>query len=300
MFDFLKGTKTELTLTPDRADGVYFPGETIAISVKIQPDKDLKLQGGQLNLTGTERYNIYSKESHYDSTHHRQETRNVHVWEESDFFGRTENFLGETTLPANAPQRYDFKFNLPTNALPSCRGEILQINWQAKVKLDRPLAADLNVVAELQVRSLAPSQVSQPVEYGGYCESGDANMYFLLPGLKTVIGEKITGDLRILPLKNFDADEVRLELVYLEDVPEDMGNQHNTAFPFTLAGNTKFIAGQQQTIPIQASLPPYAPPTIQTPHGSVSWKMKAILARPLHPDACIEKGFLVYSAKALE
>jgi hypothetical protein len=47
------GEGGELTLTLDRADGVYRPGEVIGITVEIQPAKDLKLRAGRVRLSGT-------------------------------------------------------------------------------------------------------------------------------------------------------------------------------------------------------------------------------------------------------
>jgi hypothetical protein len=295
MFDFLKGEKTEIVVTLDRPNGIYLPGETAGVTVEIQPDKDLKLKGALVRLSGTEQYKYGSTSSSTDSDGNTTEDTNYY-WAYNEFFAREEKFLGETTLPGSKPQRYSFQMSLPADALPSCAGEIVRIYWKFSVKLDRRLAGDLHAETELCVRPLTPSLNLQPGEYGKSDQPNEAELALILPGLETVAGQQLDGQLRILPRKDLGC-EVRLELVRNEYVSYGDGNFEHKAFPLKLAGNTKFTAGQQQTIPFQASIPPDAAPSIKTPNGEITWTIKGILARRLRQDITVEQDFSVHLAK---
>ena len=141
---------------------------------------------------------------------------------------------------------------LPTAALPSCAGQIVHVRWQVDVKLDRHLTGDLQAKADLSVRSLPPGQDAQPGAYTASDGPSEVELAFILPGLKAVAGQQLSGELRILPRKDF-AGKVRVELVRREHVPFDRGNHSEKSFPLELARNTEFTAGQQQTIPFQYS-----------------------------------------------
>ena len=56
MLNFLKAKKPELTVTLDRPNGIYQPGETVGVSVEILPNKDMKLKAALVELSGTEKY----------------------------------------------------------------------------------------------------------------------------------------------------------------------------------------------------------------------------------------------------
>ena len=105
----------------------------------------------------------------------------------------------------------------------------------------------------------------------------------------------LSGQLRILPRKDF-AGKVRVELVQREHVPFDRGNHSEKSFRLELTGNTRFTAGQQQTIPFQLPIPPDAAPSVQTPHGSITWALKGTVDRHLRGDFTIEQSVEVFSA----
>jgi len=115
------------------------------------------------------------------------------------------------------------------------------------------------------VRALTgPRLAVQSGEYGKSDEPSEAELAFILPGLEAVAGQQLSGQLRVLPRKDF-ACQVRLELARNEYVSYDQGNYSSKVFPLKLAENIKFTAGQQQTIPFQVSIPPDAAPSIKTP-----------------------------------
>jgi hypothetical protein len=293
MLNFLKAKKPELTITLDRPNGVYYPGETVGVTVEVQPGKDLKVQGAQVTLSGIEEYKYRTRRHSTDSDGNTSDDYS-YAWKHNELFASEENFLGETTLPAGTPQRYSFQISLPAGALPSCAGEIVHVRWQVDVKLDRRLLGDLHTKADLSVHSLSPSLAAQPGEYRPSDNPSEVELAFILPGLKAVAGQLLNGQLRILPRKNF-AGKLRVELVRRESVPYDRGNHSEKSFSAELAGKNEFTAEQQQTIPFQLPIPPDAAPSIQAPHGSITWVLKGVVDRQLRSDFTIEQNVEVYS-----
>ena len=298
MFNFLKGEKTEIAVTLDRPNGTYFPGETIGVTVTITPDKELKLKKAVVKLSGSEAYQYLTTTTSTDSEGNESEEVS-YEWAGSELFVSEENFLGETTLPAGATQRYSFQMKIPDEGLPTCIGEIVRLEWQVNVKFTsaRFLGSDPQAQADLRVLSPAPGVQVQAGEYGGSNEPGEADLALLLPGLEALPGQLVNGQLRILPRKDFAA-EVRLEMVRDENVSYDRGNQCKKSFPVKLAGKTKFVAGQMLTLPFQVTIPQDAPPSIQTPNGSIIWVIKGVLGRTLRKDTQIEQTIMVYQPKA--
>lgn len=295
---FNKSQPSQLTVTLDRADGVYRPGEVIGITVEVQPAKDLKVRGGRVRLSGTEHYQVCSLVLSTDSDG-KSTQRYSYEWWSDGFFAEDEAFLSDTTLPADVPQRYTFQARVPAGAAPTSTGEILRVEWLVEVKVDRPLAGDLNAEAVVRVPALASGGAAPapPTAYGVSDEPQEAELALVLPGLEAVAGQPVNGELRILPRKDFSA-AVRLELVRSENVPVNQGQSKEKSYVVKLAGSTKFKAGQPQVIPFQAPLPPDAPPSLQMPHGTLTWTVKGILARRLRRDTRIQQAITVFSETA--
>lgn len=286
----------ELQLTLDRADGVYRPGEVVGITVEVQPARELKLRSGTLRVTGTVHFEIRSRVTSTDSDGNTTQT-DSYSWAQSELFAVEETFLSETTLPSGVAERFTFQAQLPPDALPTCHGEILHVAWRVEAKLDRPLAGDLNAAAVVRVLGLAPGGEAPPQAYGASDEPQEAELALVLPGLAAVAGEPFSGHLRVLPHKDFRAAEVRLELERTEHVPLSEGYTKSRTYTLKLAGSTQFKAGQPQSFPFQAPLPPDAPPSLQTGYGTRTWTMKGILNRRLRRDTSVAQAFTVFTGR---
>lgn len=310
MFNLFKGNKPEFTVTLDRPNGTYAPGETISITVEFKPNTELKLQGAQAKLSCMEHYELATETTDSDGTLSKD-----HYWGKNEFFVAKQDFLSETTLPGGYPQRYSFQMELPAHAPASCSGEIIRIEWHISVKLERAfsrvtkvlfwitsvklkrlLAPDWHAEPKLLVFSLAPSKEVQLSEYGESNEPNEVQLALRLPGLKTAAGQVLSGQLRILPHKGFTS-AVRVELVCTESVPYDCGNQRQKKLQFNLAESTQFIAGQEQAIPFQIPIPQDGLPSIKANNGSITWTLRGVLDRRLRQDTIIEQNLEVCSAR---
>lgn len=293
MLNFIKKQKSDIVVTLDRPNATYLPGETVHITVDIQPAKELKIQGAQVKLSGTEHYQY--RMVHYSSGTSGNRTRHENTkWAEQELFAQEAVLLNDTVLPPDTPQHFTLAIKLPDDALPSYRGQILRVEWEVDAKLDRRLAADTHEKIAIQVRAAAPGVKTQATAYGASNEPDQADMALLLPGLEVVAGQTLAGQLRVQAHKDFNASEVRLELVCTEYVSFDHGNEQITTTSVRLAGNTQFASGQTKTFPFEIAVPE-STPTVQTAHGTARWTIKGILARRLRKDTSVEQELEVYT-----
>jgi hypothetical protein len=135
MFNFLKGKQQELIVILDRPDGIYRPGETVNISVDIQPKNKLELVGVRVQLKGFEGrvfHGTYLDSNTYDYISTPTEGT---LWNYTEFFAKEEKILDEITLPSGTLRHYSFQMSIPSEASPSFVGEDLIVRWQVNVKL---------------------------------------------------------------------------------------------------------------------------------------------------------------------
>jgi hypothetical protein len=158
----------------------------IGITVAIQPAKDYKVRAGRLRLSGTEHFQYCTQVSTTDADGNTTQSYS-YEWGRNEFYAEDAEFLGETTLASSTPERFTFQTRLPANALPTCMGEILRVEWLVEVKLDRPLAGDLNAKVVVRVPAPAPGREAQPGEYGVSDEPREAELALFKAGQQQVI-----------------------------------------------------------------------------------------------------------------
>ncbi|MBI5879086.1 MAG: sporulation protein [Chloroflexi bacterium] len=298
MFDFLKGAKATMTVTLDRAaNQAYLPGETVRAQIVVETQGEFKVQEGRVALVYIEDYQYRDERATTDSDgDHSREI--VKVWGKSEAEVQRVVFAREGPLPKNVRQTFDYSVAIPPQALPSLTGgAILKSRWVVKATLDRRLASDVNTEAMLTVVTLALGTNRAPGEFGASNEPNEAALSLALPGHEFVPGETISGQFSVRPAKNFDASEVRVELVCLENVPREKGNTHEGIAKVKLAGGTKFQAGQPIVFPFSVAVPAVAPASANTPNGSITWVLKGVLSRTLRSDTRVEEPVLVYPAR---
>ena len=302
MFDFLKGGSTSVKLTLDRATGQdatlvnpYYLGETVRARVTLISEKEIKVQQGRVALVYQEEYQ-YKHRQHSSSRGHST-TSVVTTWATDNQEATRQIFLGEASIPAGTQKTYEFDLPIPTNAAPSSQAEIIHIKWMVKATLDRKLAGDIESCVELPVCSVTPGAIGQPVEVGGSNEPDEANLILTLPSKEWVMGDTLAGQLQVTPQKAFDVTEIRVELVRRERVSRDLGNEHETVLPVKLAGGTRFQPGQNLTLPFNLTIPSGVPATFRTPHSTLGWTLRGILARRLRKDTLLEEEILIYNGR---
>jgi hypothetical protein len=195
-------------------------------------------------------------------------------------------------------QTYEFSAVIPASATPTCDGgRIVRAKWLVKATLDRKMAGDFEDKAELMVFVAPPGKMVDAGEFGFSNEPKEANLALTLPCKEWALGETIQGQFIVRPQKEFEATEVRIELVRLEQVPRDKGNEYREEVKVKLAGKTKFQAGQDMKYPFSVAIPSPRPVTWRTRNSVVTWQVKGVLARFLRGDTHVEEEILVYSGR---
>ncbi len=297
MFDFLKGGKAQVRLEIDSPDQTYTAGKTIHAVATIDGEKDLKIQQGRITLVCREEYQYRRRSTSTDSDGDR--STSVHTsWGTDERTIYEQVFVGETVIRAATTQTFRFDMPIPPDATPTCAdGKIVRVHWWLKGTLDRKLASDVAEKAEIRVLSILPHEMAHPGEYGRSNELGEAHMALVLPSDKFALGETITGELVIRPQKSFDVTEIRAELEMKEEVPRDEGNQFKKQVKVKLEGKTKLQPGQEQRYPFSIAIPANSPVTFKTPHSSVTWTLRGVLARFMRGDTRVDGEVTVYSAR---
>ena len=279
--------KHELSVTLDRSDGVYYPGENIQVLVELCPDRPLQIRGALVRLVGIEDYRYRTLNTY------QNRVREEHCWEQNEFFASKEKFLDATTLEKNVSRQYSLIVPVPAGALPSFTGDILQVSWKIDITLDRQVAQDIHAEAGVCIR-LRGDEFEPPLLESGVSSNPDAaELGFDLPDWKIRSGEAFTGRFNVLPFADFDA-RVRVELVQKTYVPRDRGNHNENCLSVNLADRMEFVAGQQQGFDFDVAIPEDVVPTVQTPNGSSEWLLRGILDRRLWKDTRIEQGVVIY------
>lgn len=295
MFNIFKSVKVQLDLKLDRQ--IYAPGDTIYAHITLQNEKEFNIQGGRFTLTCQQKYQY--KRKHRDSNGH---TSVDTTWGTHDTQVFRFDFLPEMILQAGT-QTFETSFTLEADSLPSAKGDILSVTWFARATLDRKLAADTNSEVEITVVTANPPDVaSAPIgqEYGLVNEPDEVRMTFLLNTKEVTGGARLAGRLRIFPLKDFTANEVRLALTrdeYVSDVSETgyENKKEIVVAEVKLAGKTPLQTGQYQEFPFTLDLPPAMAPSVQFNVGALTYRLQGILARTLRKDTRVEEEVRVYS-----
>ncbi len=297
MFDFLKGGKATISLDVDKPTASYVPGETIHARVNVRGEKDLKIQKGVLTLVTREEYERQYEDRERDSDgDYRDVDRKSWTTDEQVVWNN--QFLGETTVRGGSDQTFEFDIPIPSNAPPTLEGgKILKLNWLLKATLDRKMASDVEAKTDIYVYRLPTGQTSPGGTFGTSSDPGDTQLSLTLPALEFALGEKISGELLIRPVKEFEVTEIRVELRRLESIPEALGNEHTATISFKLSGGTKLTPGQDLKFPFQVSLPGSAPITAATRHGSIAWSIVAVLSRRLRADTNAPVDIFIFNAR---
>jgi sporulation-control protein spo0M len=297
MFDFLKGGKANVTVTLDRPVQPYLVGETVQARINIQGQKDLKIQEARVQLVCHEEYQYKSESRSTDSDGH-VDTSEQTRWATDEQVVQRQQLMPEGTIPANFNQTFEFAAPITAGLPPTLDGgRIVRAKWMVKVTLDRKLAGDTEVTADLLVFSAPTGQAGGAGQYGFSNAPSDAEMVLSLPGKECGLGETIQGELIVRPQKAFDVSEIRVEITREELVPRDRGNKYRESKAVKVAGKTRLEPGQTLTLPFAIQVPTAVPVTMRSRNSSVTWSLSGILARTLRADTRVEEEIFVFSGR---
>lgn len=273
------GKLPEVFIRLERADGVYYPGETVRAHITIAAEDDAKFKEIRAGLLFEEKYQIIDRQRDSDG-----DVSYVHVWRTNEQWAAREQIATEG-FPKGFRQTYVYEWRLPDDPHPYCQAKIVVARWLVKATIDRTLARDVNAEAPLYVVRPAPAQVSQ----GG--ESVDENtapevvdVRFQLPRLEYVQGETVAGRVVVEPRQDLNPRSLNLSLLRHEVVPAGDRTNIENVFERQQQFSVRPRAGQPFALDFELAIPANWCPTYSSHDASVAWRVNATLDLPWKRD----------------
>ena len=291
---FEKGA--EITLTIDRPQGPYYPGEVIHATLGLQVDKAVKVREVRVVLLLQSKYKTLVQQEEEDPTTHAKTTKTVEQQNSDEKEIDKQTPLHEGTI--NAGQTLTIDLHIPPDAVPVYLSPNIETHWVVKATVDRSMASDSNAEIQLPLIVPPPGTYNNQGEFGTSTNLDVAAMRISLPRLEYAAGETLNGELILEPAQDFEGREVRIELLQRERVTG--GSQPNEAETsdqkMQLAGTTKYQRGNAVRYNFSLAVAPKGRPTFSSPTATAQWILKATVDRPWASDAESTQEIYVYSA----
>jgi len=273
------GKLPEVSIQLERADGVYYPGETVRAQVTVAAEDGAKFKEIRAGLLFEEKYQIIDRSRDSDG-----DVSYTHVWRTNEQWAAREQ-LATAGLPKGFRQTYDYEWRLPDDPHPYCYAKILQSRWLVKATVDRTLARDVNAEAPLYVVQPAPPRWAQGRESADENTAPDvAQMRFQLPRLEYVQGETIAGRVVIEPRQDINPRSLNLSLLRHEVVPVGDRTNVENVFERQQQFAVQLRAGQPHALDFEFAIPANWCPTYASHNASVAWRVNATLDLPWKRD----------------
>jgi hypothetical protein len=293
---FEKGA--DVTLTVDRPQGPYHPGDTVHATIGLQVDKPVTVREVRVVLLLQQKYKtLVEREVQQTSSTGTATTTKETVEQMSTNEKEVDKQIPIREGELSAEQTTTVDLRIPPDAVPVYTSPNIETHWVIKVTVDRPMASDANAELQLPLIVPPPGHYARPGEYGNATNMNVAPMRFSLPKLEYVNGETLNGELIIEPREAFEGREVRIELLHEERVTEgSKPNELTTSDQkVQIAGTTKFQPGTPQKYDFSLAIAPKGQPTYVDPKASSRWILKATIDRPWANDAEVTQEIYVYS-----
>lgn len=267
------GKLPELAIQPERADGIYYPGETVRAALTVAAEDGAKFKEIRAGLLLEEKYQQTEESSDSDGS-----TSYTNVWRTSEYWVSRE-VLASAGLPEGFRNTYRLEWRLPESTQPYCQGKIVVARWLVKATVDRTLARDVN--AESPIYLVVPPPGLR-VEGGELAEENSApdavSMRFGLPRFEFVQGETVGGRLLVEPRQDISARSILIKLVRHEVVPGgDRTNVEDVIEGQQQYQSVQLRGGQPVALDFGFTIPPKWSPTYSSEKGHVTWRVAATI-----------------------
>lgn len=287
------GKLPELAVQMERADGVYYPGETVRAAVHVTAEDGAKFKEIRAGLVLEEKYQTIERrrDSDGDVDYNR-------VWHTDEHWAAREQ-VAAGSLPKGFRQTFNYEWRLPDSLQPYCQGKIVVARWLVKATVDRKLARDVNAEAPVYVVVPAPARPAQGGQFAEENSEPDVVMMrFELPRVEYVQGETVTGRLVVEPRQDLSPRAIQLSLTRHEVVPggdrtnveEVVEARHDYA--------AQLRAGQPAAFDFSLNVPAKWCPTYQSGRGRVGWRVSATLDLAWKRDIYARQSIQVFNGHA--
>lgn len=307
-----KAGKATLTIELASGEAPYSAGDTIDGYVRITSDARLKTGGAKAYLACRGVY-IYDQPTQEGQP--RRLARRV-----KDYVVQEIRVASAGLLSRGTNVRYPIHFVVPRNALPTHQGYACSIEWSLYATLDLPEAAPVHARQELLIATIPPSAQLLQEAYQAVHAAETCQLAMTLDRRIAAEGESVRGHLRITPHQSFDADEVRVLLLRVENNPEGenhivyisqwdakTGQFEGESLPggrgstyvwledeANLSGPLRLEANEPRVFSFELAVPKAWRPTFATVEGRVTWQVVSVLAQALG-DVRVSQDIVVHT-----
>lgn len=273
----------------------YIEGSVIEAQVQATADRDLAVQGGEVELVRTLTYR-YRQWGPYGGSSTAPTRKSEVVSREpvpvADHLAAGQSLMRKVRLA------------VPSTGPGSVSAELVQIQWFVRACIHLSDAPEVNGGSEILVLSRSQDCASVTQEPPVVVDRDFAVLDLAtLSERRLVPGAELSGSVTVIPRRAGSVRALRLELVLQENVkhgpwlgddparnPSDQGKQAETLVDCVqLAGHHELERGHPCSYPFTLPVPPQLPaPSMQTPEFSLRWLLRAVLDRPLHRDPYVE------------
>jgi hypothetical protein len=279
VFKSLSYPKGEMVAqAPDSA----LPGARIPIEIRVTIEEEIKPRALRVELVGEETYYLPSRGRHSHGS----------VPWESTFAKIVQVVAEQPSLSQGMEQKWSCSVQIPPDALPSCRGEWVNIRWTLKAILDVHNRVDLMKANPLRV--LSPSPQMGDVSLASAEKTFGQVVLTLKAPREISTGNTLKGQLALQIKDKLSVRSIRIELVRIEDAKEEKVSQViSTA---RVSEEASFNQVDSPSFEFALDVPAGAPPTSVCKHSYLRWKVRAVIDRNMKTDFNVEQDLIVYNA----
>ncbi|MCX6006241.1 MAG: hypothetical protein NTZ34_03155 [Chloroflexi bacterium] len=269
-----------------QSQDTILPGATLPLEIRVTPEEEVQPREVRAELTGEETY--YATERHYRNGHYE-----THTVTKTNTFAKINQTLAEQpTLFKGVEQKWNCSLQLPPDAPPSCRGEVVNICWTLKAVLDVPKRADLSQEKPLKVVCPAP-QMSENPAMPAENSYKEAALILKAPQVAST-GSTLKGQLTLQVKDKVSIRSIRVELVKAEKAGVRGGDK--VVSTTQISGTASYNQSESPSFEFSLDIPAEAPPTVLYGSSNLHWKVKAVIDRKMTTDFNVEQELFVYNA----
>jgi hypothetical protein len=284
VFKFLSKPKAKIEI---KSENKVIPGALLPVEIRLEAQEEIKARELRVELVGEETY--FVKETHRDSQGH---TSTRVVQKTGTIANITNTIATEPVLLKGLEQHWNISLQLPAEAPPSCRGQLVNIRWKIKVTLDVPNQPDQSQEIPLQVLHVLPQDIKITTS------SGEQVFTDFIANLEVAQiafpDDTLIGRLTMQIKDKLNVQGIRVELVKVEDA--GARDSSEVTSKIEVSGSSSFNPFESPSFDFSLNIPRDAPPTANSVHSSLRWNIKAVIARRLKTDFNMEHEILVYNS----
>lgn len=300
----LFGKAVQIGIDVEGGSEVFYPGDALSGIIRLEAKKKVKFEEIRLELNSIEKFKVRVEQVDIDdegfemtSTHSKTETSKVN-WAKVALLPGGE-------LAKGFKQEFPIEIAIPDGVYSTHKGgSLASFDWELRVVVDRKMAVDVNEEVEIIIGALVSEEWFEPAEVGESNEPDEADMCFVLPKQAWLLGETVSGELRVNPKNDFKVSEVRVELERYEYSPLDPNDVMGT-FSYTydetalseeytktvvkesLSGKIKYATDEEHKYSFEFAMPTEAPLSGGTPNSACNWSLKGVLNRTMRKDTVV-------------